>query len=206
MFGFRRKHAGTVPAGLGRRALVARARREAGGDPAFQELVTTADQARYRGEFTAAIAAYRQALARYPLHSGYWTQLGHAWQELGSWCEAEIAYRSAIALGEREAWVHLAFVVERGGGVYDRGWTERVAAFWSSGEADLFATPPTRGDVTDAIELLCDRGEVAADEIRELMAACATRRELLARLLAGEEFRRYHKDLLRLIAQTGWAG
>jgi len=206
MFGFRRKSAIETPALAGRQAVVAETRAAAAGDQEFQAMIAAADQARYRGEFEAAAAAYRQAVGRFPLHGGCWALLGHTRRELADWTGAEIAYRTAMALGEREVSAPLAIVVARGGGTHLRRWSETVAAYWDQPDTDLFATPVTFDDAADAIELLCDRGDRDPVEIRDLLAACASRRELLERLLAGDEFRNYHRDLLRYIAETGWRG
>ena len=185
---------------------MARAVGLAATDEDFQALVATATVAGHRGEFVTAAAGWRQAVRRYPLHPGYWARLGEVLYEQTEWVGAEIAFRTAMALGDGALAGRLARAVECGGGVYDCGWAERVAGYWRGDDADLFATPPTRDDVADAIELLCDRGELEPMEIRDLMAGCATRRELLARLLGGEECRRYHALLFKLIAETGWGG
>ncbi len=187
----------------GRREAVRNTRRAASGDVTFKALVATADQARDRGDWAEAARSYHRALSLYPLHGGYFLQLGHVLKEQGANLAAEVAYRNAVCLGELAAAEYLAFVA---GGGFDRGWLEQVAAFWQGDTADLFATPPTQQDVADAIELLCDRGMPDLEELRDLMAACASRRALLARLLGGDEFRHYHADLLKFIAQTGWNG
>jgi len=206
MFGFRRSRKLQPSAGLEGRAARETDRWFADADRQFRAFVGAAGQARDRGEFEAAAAGYRQALALDRTHVGGWAELAYVLQEMADWCGAEVALRTAMALGLRGGAAALAFLVEKGGGVYARAWTDQVEAYWRNGGDNRFDVPPTSRDVADAIELLCDRGEPDPAEIRELMRASPTRRALIARLLRGEEFRRYHADLLRLIAETGWGG
>ena len=189
---------------MGRREMVRHTRRAASADASFQAAMAAADRARDAADWALAAQNYRQGLVLYPLHGGYHAQLGHVLKEQGLFLSAEIAYRNAICLGEIAESAHLAFVVERAGRVFDRIWLDRVVAYWRSEGEDLGDIPPTQQDVADAIELFCNRGMPGEPEIRDLMAGCAARRDLLARLLAGDEFRHYHADLLRYIEQTGW--
>jgi tetratricopeptide (TPR) repeat protein len=206
MFGFRRKPRLPPPPDPGGRITTAPDRWFADADQQFRAFAETAGHARNRGEFAAAAAAYRQALRLDPRNPGCWAALAYVHQEMADWCAAEVALRTAMALGWPNGGPALAFLIEKAGGTYHPGWTGQVEAFWRRGDADHFAAPPTRNDVADAIELLCDRGDPSDTEIRDLLRASPSRRALLARLLRGEECRRYHADLGRLIAETGWAG
>ncbi|MGA0602285.1 hypothetical protein ACO2Q3_16375 [Caulobacter sp. KR2-114] len=84
-------------------------------DAEFAAIAADADAARDRGDFTAAEGLFARALALYPLHHGCQVQHGHMQKDTGRLAGAEIAYRSALALGAPPADVlrHLAFVCER---------------------------------------------------------------------------------------------
>src|SRR5579871_6868877 len=68
-------------------------------DPRFIALVAEADAHRDAGAWREAEQAYGAALALYPYQSGYWVQQGHMRKEQGRHAAAEIAYRTAAALG-----------------------------------------------------------------------------------------------------------
>jgi ABC-type polysaccharide/polyol phosphate transport system ATPase subunit len=84
-------------------------------DERFRALVQQGDWARDRRDWARAAADYAAALALYPYQRSYWVQLGHAEKERGQMREAEIAYRTAVALGEPLADVesHARFVIAR---------------------------------------------------------------------------------------------
>ncbi len=205
MFWQKRKNKAEILPILGRRAQIAREKRLAAADPAFRELIQSADAARDRGEHGAAAQAYRSALRLYPLHGGYWMQLGHALKETDAWSSAEIAMRDAVALGEREVEQHLAYVTQRAGEIYDPAWIAAVESYWNGINLAVMATPPTSQDARDAIELLCDRGTMADVELLALMRRCTSRCDLLRALFGTVEFCNYHSDLLRYIKETGWS-
>lgn len=204
MFWQRRKSTIDNLPGSGRRAQIAREKRLAAVDSVFRDLIQQADRARDHGEYEAAARDYRRALRLYPLHGGYWMQLGHARKEIGRYGAAELAMRNAVALGEREGEQHLAFVTRGGGAVYDPAWIAAIEDYWNGINLDVMATPPTDQDARDAIELLCDRGEVTDDEVLALLRRCTSRRDVLLALFGTTEFRNYHAELLRYIKDTGW--
>lgn len=61
------------------------------------------DQARARGDWTAASDLYRLHLVAEPKDFDIWVQLGHALKEIGRYDEAEQAYVAAGRLRERDA-------------------------------------------------------------------------------------------------------
>ncbi len=86
-------------------------------DDAFRTAVQAGDWKRDDGQWDAAEKEYLGALALYPYQRSYWVQAAHAAKEMGEDVRAEIAYRTAIALGEAYGDVreHLEFVVQRQG-------------------------------------------------------------------------------------------
>ncbi|MEM6677991.1 MAG: hypothetical protein AAF675_08970 [Pseudomonadota bacterium] len=108
----------TLPHLFEDRAFAARvSTRAAKHDPAFIARIAEADAHRARAAWLEAATAYRAALELYPLHGGYWTQLGHMRKEAGLMALAEAAYRSAAALSSpAQDWAeHLAFVCRETG-------------------------------------------------------------------------------------------
>lgn len=101
-----------------RAALIEVAQHRALGDDRFRLLVREGDWRRDAGDWNAAGERYAAALALHPWQRSYWVQLGHVAKESGHFARAELAYRTACALGEPAADVveHLRFVVVRGGG------------------------------------------------------------------------------------------
>jgi hypothetical protein len=75
-------------------------RRVAHADEEFMARVRQADVARDRHDWKAAEEGYAAALSMHPYERSYWAQLGHVMREQGLKVQAEIAYRTACALGE----------------------------------------------------------------------------------------------------------
>jgi hypothetical protein len=127
-----------------------------------------------------------------------WVQLGRTEQARGRMLAAEIAYRNACALGALDALPHLHAVL----GHPDAAWSDAVTAWWRAPDPDPMTTPVRINDARDAIELLCDRGEMPDEELAALMRF-PTRRDMLTHILRGAECRHYHADLFRYWAETG---
>ena len=89
-------------------------------DERFRALAQQGDWARDQKQWQRAAEYYGEALALYPYQRSYWVQLGHMRKEQGHLPEGEVAYRTAIALGEPLADVreHLDFVVTQQAGDY----------------------------------------------------------------------------------------
>lgn len=86
-------------------------------DDAFRASVQQADWMRDAANWEEAEREYGRALALYPFQRSYWVQKGHAAKEAGALVRAEVAYRTAIALGEAydDVREHLDFVMQRQG-------------------------------------------------------------------------------------------
>ena len=105
-----------VPVDFVNRALmIASSQHAALSDERFRSLAQQGDWARDERNWKLAAEHYASALSLYPYQRSYWTQLGHMEKEQGNFILAEIAYRTAVALGEPLADVeeHAAFVVEQ---------------------------------------------------------------------------------------------
>lgn len=100
-----------------RALMIASSQHSALGDERFRALVQQGDWARDERKWDEAAEGYSRALALYPYQRSYWTQLGHMHKEQSRFAEAEIAYRTAVALGEPLADVveHAEFVIRRQG-------------------------------------------------------------------------------------------
>jgi tetratricopeptide (TPR) repeat protein len=123
----------------------------------FKALTYMADTARDSKRFKQAQAAYASALALYPLHAGYRVQLAHMYKDQGLFEDAEVHYRTALALGCEldQVLEHLTWTAERLGHTVDRDVMERQAAFWmETATADNPWTLPTIAqDVVDLADL-----------------------------------------------------
>lgn len=86
-------------------------------DDAFRVCVQQADWKRDAAQWAEAEEDYARALALFPFQRSYWVQKGHVAKEAGAFARAEIAYRSAIALGEafEDVREHLDFVLRQQG-------------------------------------------------------------------------------------------
>ena len=86
-------------------------------DDAFRASVQQGDWHRDAAQWSAAEQEYARALDLFPFQRSYWVQKGHVAKEAGAYPRAEIAYRTAIALGEAydDVREHLRFVVAQQG-------------------------------------------------------------------------------------------
>jgi tetratricopeptide (TPR) repeat protein len=148
-------------------------------DPAFRAIAARADAERDAGDWHAAVVLYGQALALYPLHAGYLVQLGHCLKEQGAFAQAELAYRSGLALGAPSADLH--------------DHIRHVCALQAAPEAPIPTTPagtdaplahlPTGADV-ELLFLLLRGRRAAAPEVLALLRtapSCAAVVEALAK-------------------------
>lgn len=112
-------------------------------DERFRALAQEGDWARDRQNWSAAAENYAKALALYPYQRSYWTQLGHMQKEQGKFAEAEIAYRTAVGLGEPLADVeeHAMFVIAR------QGDEEQAASLRVPQPGNAASQPPTKPDL-----------------------------------------------------------
>lgn len=107
-----------APVDFGSRSrMIDSSQRSALTDERFRALVQQGDWARDEREWAKAEGFYSEGLRLYPYQRSYWTQLGHVAKEQERFTLAEIAYRTAVALGEPLADVeeHARFVIARQG-------------------------------------------------------------------------------------------
>jgi ABC-type polysaccharide/polyol phosphate transport system ATPase subunit len=84
---------------INRGLMIESSQRAALADDRFRVHVQQGDWARDSREWSAAEREYTAALALYPYQRTFWTQLGHVTREQGKSTPAEVAYRTAVALG-----------------------------------------------------------------------------------------------------------
>lgn len=100
-----------------RRQMVESSQKAALSDRDFQARIQRGDSLRDQGRWAEAAAAYASALDLFPYERTYWIQLGHMAKEQDDYSGAEIAYRTACALGApvHDVVDHLRFVLARQG-------------------------------------------------------------------------------------------
>lgn len=171
-------HSAPVAVDYANRALmIASSQHAALTDERFRALVQQGDWARDEREWARAAGDYGKALALYPYQRSYWTQLGHMEKEQGRFVEAEIAYRTAVALGEPLADVqeHADFVIARQGGEGD------VARLRVPGPGKAADQPPARPDF-EMLGWLFGTESPGADDILTALRDYATLDEAAAAL------------------------
>ncbi|TBW39541.1 hypothetical protein EYW49_06645 [Siculibacillus lacustris] len=191
---------------VGRRRRVAATLRLAGLDAGFRAAVRDGDAARDRRDWGAGEHAFWRALQIFPFHPGYRVQYAHCLKEQDKWVDAELEYRSALALGNRDAdlAVHIDFVSRRRGAPADPAVLARVAGWWSVPDPRPLAVPPLRADVEALVALLLGRGPAHLAEIADLLAANASLAEIVDRLIGHPAFVTANRDLLTLLVESGW--
>lgn len=180
-----------------RQALLETAQGAALADPQFRDLVARADAARDEGRWKDAADAYGTALKRHPYECSYWTQLGHMLKEQGYFDLAEIAYRTAAALGAepQDVRAHLHFVMERQGipgGRYPIRFHEQVTQH---------RQVPGRPDLLAFARLLWGAHDVADDEQLALLRTCDTLDALAAAMIADPRFEKANRVWLELLGE-----
>ena len=184
--------------GRSRSEAVALAIAAAQHDPEFQELVALADAERDARNWARAEYLYWRMLQLYPLHAGYTVQYGHCLKERGKLEDAEVVYRSALALGapaedvkEHIAHVHAA-----------QGCGEAVFPAAPTEGGQPLDLPPCRADVEVLFALLLQRPPRTMSETLAMLRTAATCREVAHRLVRHDEFPAANRDLMVLLAQS----
>lgn len=153
-------------------------------DEAFRVAVQQADWHRDERRWKDAEAAYASALELYPYQRSYWVQKGHCAKEAGADLRAEIAYRSAIALGEPEMDVreHLAFVMDRQGKRYDAGHMRSYQKMSAPKQ------PPAMPDIALLARAAWGIADVPAQDAAMLLQTCESCDQLLAAMIEDDRF------------------
>lgn len=167
-------------------------------DAELQQVIVTADAARDAADWPRAEGHYWRALGFYPLHAGYMVQYGHALKEQAKLVDAEVAYRSARALGAPAADVdeHLLHVQGMLGYAAPPPPVAVVAP-----AAHPLDRPPTRTDIETLFALLLHRPPEGMAEILELLRRHHSCREVALDLVRRDAFRPANRELLILLAE-----
>lgn len=167
-----------------RAALIEVAQHRALGDERFRMLVREGDWRRDARDWDAAAERYGAALALHPYQRSYWVQLGHVAKEAGHFARAELAYRTACAMGEPAADVveHLRFVVARGGGDPD------ASPIHPYRKGPARAQVPGRADVAAMAWLLWQRAAPTDAETVALLRRHASCDALVADMVRDRRF------------------
>jgi hypothetical protein len=190
--------AGARPAST-RATEVALAVTEAGLDAAFHNLVSEADAARDRRQWDIAEYLYWRALSLHPLHPGYRVQYGHALKEQGKLADAEVAYRSAWALGGQgeDLQRHIMHVAGLQGDATAPPLPPEAPPAHPLDEL------PWREDVELAYALLLHRPPQLIGEVLPLLRAAPSRRAMLLLIAERPEMAAANRDLMLLLAEAG---
>ena len=167
-----------------RALMIASSQHAALSDERFRALVQQGDWARDERDWARAADSYRKALRLYPYQRSYWVQLGHMEKEQDRFVEAEIAYRTAIALGEPLADVepHAVFAMER---------QETAETDWPlhlPGEGPAAIQPPARRDVELMAGLFVGARSMASDAVLAAMRRHPTLDALAVSFVEDEGF------------------
>ncbi len=171
-------------------------------DPEFQHLVQQADRQRDARDWPAAEYSYWRALRLYPLHHGYIVQYGHCLKEQGKAAEAEVEYRTALALGApaedlRAHIVHVYTTLCGGSTPFPR--PPRTA---SNPAALPLDEAPIRADVEALFVLMLQRLPNNLSETLPMLRMAATRHDVVRLLVEHAEFPRVNRELMVLLAQA----
>lgn len=164
-------------------------------DNQFQELVRRADRSRDLGEWALGEADYWSALSLYPLHYGYMAQYAHTLKEQGRFSEAEIYYRSALALGgpPDDLIEHIQFVASKDG--YDAPIEDARHGPVGIGMDAM----PTHLDIRNILFLCFGECSHCHPDILPTMRACSTVKEVFTRIVNASRFATVNQQLLYAI-------
>lgn len=180
-----------------RKTLVETSQRVALADSRFLSRVREGDAFRDQHLWDQAAAAYESALRLYPWERSYWVQLGHMTKEQKDFAKAEIAYRTACALGApaHDVVEHLRFVMQRQGTAEHR-WPIRFYRN-ADGHGDVPACP----DVDVFGRLLWGVGGMSDLDMLQLLRACASLDDLVVAMCADSRFERANRSWLELVEE-----
>lgn len=180
-----------------RQDLLESSQRTALDDPRFREHVERGDRARDLRNWLEAEAAYAAALDLYPYERSYWAQLGHMAKEQEHFVRAEIAYRTACALGAvpQDVDPHLRFVMARQGLEEHRN---PIRYHKTGPQRDQV---PGRPDVLACARLMWGALGMDDDDIVLFLRRSATLDELMAAMLRDPRFERANRPWLELVQE-----
>ena len=180
-----------------RQDLLETSQRTALNDPRFREHVERGDRARDLRNWFEAEAAYAAALDLYPYERSYWTQLGHMAKEQERFVSAEVAYRTACALGATPQDVdpHLRFVMAR------QGLEEHRYPILHYKTGPQREHVPGRPDVLACARLLWGTLGMDDDDIARFLRGCATLDELMAAMVRDPRLERANRPWLELVRE-----
>lgn len=175
----------------------------------FRRHISHADTCREAGSWGAAEHSYWRALELFPLHSGYTVQYGHMLKEQEKFVEAEIQYRTALALGETspDLLMHLSFAAERSGNPIDQAVIDAVIGYWKSTtvQASSLSAPPTRQDVDILFQLALGRSPFTFQDCRDVLNSAPTITDVFVAALSEPDFPRNNRKLLAFLAERSVA-
>lgn len=174
--------------------------RAASRDSDFNELISNGDQARDARKWAEGARCYNDALLLYPTHFGYMVQHAHCLKEQEKFAEAEIGYRSALALGAtvNDVYEHLDFAAAQ------QGYRDLLGGLPGTAQAEdtgtMMDAPPTKDDIDLVFTLLTGRGAANSAEVLQLLRTQRTIRDVFVWVIRQQRFRARNRELLRLIA------
>lgn len=180
-----------------RQDLLETSQRTALDDGRFREHVERGDRARDLRNWLEAEAAYAAALDLYPYERSYWTQLGHMAKEQEHFVRAEIAYRTACALGAppQDVDPHLRFVMAR------QGIEEHRNPIRHYKPGPQREQVPGRPDVLACARLMWGTFGMDDLDIVRFLRGCATLDEMIAAMIRDPRFERANRPWLELVRE-----
>ena len=177
----------------------------ASSDTDFLDLIAAGDADRDRADYSVAQYAYWRALQMFPAHPGYLLQYGHCLKEVKLLPDALVAYIDAYRFGveKQEFEIHALDTARL------LGRFEQVMRLTTKIPQPPTDKPPTVLDweltSTDVITLtqLFHLNTPSPQDIIDRMCKCRNRRELILALLDEPQFSRTHRNILRIVSETG---
>lgn len=148
-------------------------------DDRFLVNVQQGDWARDQHQWAKSEGHYRAALALHPYERTFWSQLGHVVREQGKLEEAEIAYRTACALGQPVS--DLRMFVQHV--LQQLGINEQEYPLRSLQQGPIWQQPPSHPDVMALARLMWCQTQLEESEILSLLRSAATLDDLVCRML-----------------------
>jgi len=173
---------------IDRKEMIETAQTAAFHDDGFRILAQEADWKRDAGHWHEAESLYLKALKAQPYQRSYWGQVGHCARESGSLVRAEIAYRTACALGEPMAEIEpfIGVVLDAQG----MSLADHPIFPYRAGAAP--DEPPGWPDITLFARMAWQCDEVSEEEVLSLMRRHPTCDGLLAEMIGDNRFATAH--------------